>query len=61
MNSRKAICQAYLQAVHRSRPGKLTFKNKIEQKQVKARWEKSDRLLLGLIQLWADTFMMMED
>jgi len=61
MNSRKALCTAYLQAVHRSRPGKLTIKNKLEQKTVKMRWEQSDLLLLGLIQLWADTFMMMED
>ena len=61
MNSRKALTQPYLHAVHRSVPGKLSIKNKLEQKSVKARWEKSDALLLSLIQLWADTFMMQED
>jgi hypothetical protein len=49
MNSRKALTPAYMQAVHRSRPGKLTIKNKFEQKSVKYRWEQSDRMLLGLI------------
>jgi hypothetical protein len=61
MNSRKALTPPYLQAVHRSVPGKRSLKNKLEQKSVKSRWEKSDQLLLSLIQLWADTFMMQED
>jgi hypothetical protein len=49
MNSRKALCTAFLQAVHRSRPGKMSIKNKLEQKSVKMRWENSDKMLLGLI------------
>ena len=28
---------------------------------MKKRWDKIENLLLYLIQLWADTFMMMED
>lgn len=61
MLSRKALCNSFLTAVKRSRPGKMSIKNKLEQKSVKLRWEISDLLLLGLIQLWADTFMMQED
>jgi len=30
MNSRKVLCHPYVVAVHRSIPGKLTIKNKIE-------------------------------
>jgi hypothetical protein len=34
---------------------------KIESKEVRLRWEKAEFQLLGLIQIWADTFMMQED
>lgn len=59
--SRKVLSDCFLTAVKRSRPGKLSIKNKLEQKSVKQRWDRSDWLLLGLIQLWADTFIMQED
>lgn len=49
MNSRKALCQAYLQAVHRSCKKRITIKNKLETKSVKLRWEQSDQLFLTLI------------
>jgi len=49
MISRKALCIPMLTAVKRSRPGKLSIKNKLEKKSVKQRWEQSDNLLLGLI------------
>lgn len=49
MNSRKALSQSYTTSVHRSVPGKLSIKNKLEQKTVKMRWERSDALLLSLI------------
>lgn len=58
LHSRKHA-DAFLLALRRCR-NKLSLKNKLEKKDVKARWEKSDQQLLGLIQLWADTFIMQQ-
>ena len=37
------------------------LKHKFYTKDVKKRWDRIEEVLLYLIQLWADTFMMMED
>jgi hypothetical protein len=37
------------------------FAKKLESKEKKAQWEKVEEQTLSLIQLWADTFMMLED
>ena len=52
--------EAFLLALRRVR-GKKSLKNKLEKKDVQARWAKSDQILLSLVQLWADTFMMHQE
>ena len=37
------------------------IKHKFYTKDVKKRWDRIEEVLLYLIQLWADTFIMMED
>jgi len=37
------------------------IKHKFYPKDMKLRWDKIESILLYLVQLWADTFMMVED
>ena len=37
------------------------LKQKFENKKVALKWEHAQRKLLGLVQAWADTFIMLED
>lgn len=55
----KKFAYAFLKVLERRR-GK-GIKHKFYSKDVKKRWDKIEEVLLYLIQLWADTFMMMED
>ena len=55
----KKFAFAFLKLLERRR-GK-GIKHKFYTKDVKRRWDKIEEELLYLIQLWADTFMMMED
>jgi hypothetical protein len=55
----KKFASAFLKVLERRR-GK-GIKHKFYSKDVKKRWDKVEELLLYLVQLWADTFMMMED
>jgi len=56
----QAVSDAILFALKRRR-GKMSVKNKLEQKSVKIRWTKNEDKLLALIQMWSDTFIMEED
>ena len=55
----KKFASVFLKLLERRR-GK-GIKHKFYTKDVKRRWDKIEEELLYLIQLWADTFMMMED
>lgn len=54
------FADAFLGSLKRVR-GKHKIASKLETKQVRLRWEKAEQKLLGLIQMWSDTFMMQED
>lgn len=58
--STTAFADAFLSSLKRVR-GKHKVMQKMESKEVRNRWEKAEFQLLGLIQIWADTFMMQED
>jgi hypothetical protein len=45
----------------KSRRGKAGLKEKVRGKNKKAGWDTNQDKLLGLIQLWADAFIMKED
>jgi lipoate-protein ligase A len=58
--STDAFVDVLLASLKRVR-GKHKVIKKLETKSVSLRWESSESRLLGLIQVWADTFMMKED
>ena len=55
----KKFAGVFLKLLDRKRGKGL--KHKFWSKDVKKRWDKTENILLYLVQLWADTFMMMED
>ena len=55
----KSYAQVFLKLLDRKR-GK-GIKHKFYTKEMKKRWTVIETILLYMIQLWADTFMMMED
>ena len=58
--STDAFVEAFLASLKRVR-GKHKVVATLEKKDAKIRWSKAENQLLGLIQIWADTFMMRED
>ena len=56
----KHFVPTFLKLLERKR-GKNKLKYKFYPKDMKKRWDQIEDLILYLIQLWADTFMMMED
>ena len=55
----KSFATIFLKLLDRKR-GK-GIKHKFYSKEMKKRWDSIEGMLLYLIQLWADTFMMLED